>query len=637
MRIRHPGDRRIWSASLLALAVGIVVQGIRAKSMGWYPTGDDGYWAITVRSVFSSHPPLVGSSSSGGIGDVSGFSHLGPLGFYALAPFVAAFGGVGLAVGSAVLNACWATTAALAVRRGVGPAAGWLVACGGAALAWAMGSEVLVDPFNPHLATFALWCGLCCTWSVLTGRTASAVPAIVAASFAAQTHLSMVPIAALLGVAAIAATVRDDWRRPSTGSRLRDARWTRSATAAFVLVALWTPPAVQQLWGSGPGNLSKALFGSTDQGPVIGVRRAAGVISQPIPWPLHWTPGNWLPILRSLSDPWPVGGAVAAVAVSAAVTALAWRRRSWRTLVVACSTGALVVVGVLEASRVPIRFESIPMWNLRWTWPLALFVQAVLVSAAVGLAVDPLRSSRVVERVRGVVPLLGCAAVVTLTILNVPWRDEGSGATVAVRDPVRRALAGAGPELAGQRYFVPVTADAVHRDWLPAVLFWLDEHDVDFSISDPLVLRQTGPGRSIDGGETMTLLVRGGAAVLDPLPEGYRELSRDVPLSAPDAAWYRATTDSIADSLPSFLARVSEDPDLAARALTTPGATPGGIDTLRALSPRDLLCGFGTTIRVDADDVTTAVIGTGPRLRWCALGAALEAEAVSIATGPPPT
>src|SRR5690606_16755646 len=89
-----------WLLALALVAGGTLFHAGRAVLDGWIPAADDGYWAVMSRSVFSAHPPLLGSSSSGGLASGTGFHHLGPLGFYVLAPFVAVFGGVGLAVGS---------------------------------------------------------------------------------------------------------------------------------------------------------------------------------------------------------------------------------------------------------------------------------------------------------------------------------------------------------------------------------------------------------------------------------------------------------------------------------------------------------------------------------------------------------
>lgn len=165
-----------WLAALLVLALGVAVHAVGAVRSGWVPSGDDGFWSIMSRSVFSSSPPLLGSSSSGGVTTGEAFHHLGPLGFYLLAPFVWLFGSIGVALGAAVLNAASVVVAAVAARSGVGRRAGWFVLLGGALLCFTMGSELLVDPWNPHLATLPLWCGLACAWAVLCGRPAWAAP-----------------------------------------------------------------------------------------------------------------------------------------------------------------------------------------------------------------------------------------------------------------------------------------------------------------------------------------------------------------------------------------------------------------------------------------------------------------------------
>ena len=243
--------------------------------LDWVPSGDDGYWAILARSVFSSRPPLLGSSSSGGVVTGTGFHHLGPLGFYLLAPFVALFGGVGVAVGAAVVNAAAAMIAPVAVRRGVGERAGWVVVVATALLGFTMGSELLVDPWNPHLAVLPLWCALCCTWSVLSGGVGWGAAGVFFASLSLQTHLSFVPVAGIAGVVLLVGTAWGCAHR----ERAEGAPWWRRwlplfATLGAGLLANLVV-AVQQLFGAGPGNLTNALTSGTGQQQRIGAEAGA--------------------------------------------------------------------------------------------------------------------------------------------------------------------------------------------------------------------------------------------------------------------------------------------------------------------------------------------------------------------------
>ena len=216
-------DREHW---LFLVAVGVLVLSVvahaeRARGQGWYPIGEDAYWTIMSRSVFSTDPPLLGSSSSGGIDVGTAFHHLGPIGFYLLAPFVAVFGDVGVAIGAGVLNAAALLVAVAAARFGLGRTAGWVALVGASAIAYAMGSELLVDPLNPHLIVCALFAGCVCTWAVLCARGASAtvwvVPGVIMLSIVLQTHLSAVPVGGYLGLVLLSATV---WRSRSGRSRV---------------------------------------------------------------------------------------------------------------------------------------------------------------------------------------------------------------------------------------------------------------------------------------------------------------------------------------------------------------------------------------------------------------------------------
>ena len=65
-RVEHRPIDRVWVAAVALVGLVILGHGGRAVLTGWIPWAH-GYWAIMARSVFSSRPPLLGSSSSGGV------------------------------------------------------------------------------------------------------------------------------------------------------------------------------------------------------------------------------------------------------------------------------------------------------------------------------------------------------------------------------------------------------------------------------------------------------------------------------------------------------------------------------------------------------------------------------------------
>ena len=428
-RVEHRPIDRVWVAAVALVGLVILGHGARAVLTGWIPSGDDGYWAIMARSVFSSRPPLLGSSSSGGVVTGTGFHHLGPLGFYLLAPFVAVFGGVGVAVGAAAVNAAAAVIAPVAVRRGVGERAGWVVVVATALLAFTMGSELLVDPWNPHLAVLSLWCALCCAWAVLAGGVAWGAAGVFFASLSLQTHLSFVPVAGIAGVVLLVGTAWGCAHR----ERAEGAPWWRrwlplfAALGAGLLANLVV--AVQQLFGAGPGNLTNALSSGTGQEQPIGVEAGARTVAQAFD-PTNWLPGSWFPqVIRpaELASPWLVVGVFV---VLVGLEVLAVRRRSTRSVPALTLVLVLVVVSVWVAAGLGLRI-GVPMTLARWAWPVALLTVAVVVDVVVGMWLERTPDVSPDGARSTASPLVrwsGLAAVVLLCTANVVPRDEGSGA-----------------------------------------------------------------------------------------------------------------------------------------------------------------------------------------------------------------
>ncbi len=383
---RRPIDR-VWVARGRP-RVGLVIlgHGVRAVVSGWIPTGDDGYWAIMARSVFSSRPPLLGSSSSGGVVTGTGF-HLGPLGFYLLAPFVAVFGGVGVAIGAAVVNAAAAVIAPVAVRRGVGERAGWVVVVATAVLAFTMGSELLVDPWNPHLAVLSLWCALCCAWAVLAGGVAWGAAGVFFVSLSLQTHLSFVPVAGIAGVVLLVGTAWGCAHR----ERVEGSPWWRrwlplfAALGAGLVANLVVADAT--VLRSGAGQPDQRAEQRHRSGAAHRVSRpGARTVAQAFD-PTNWLPGSWFPqVIRpaELASPWLLVGVFV---VLVGLEVLAVRRRSTRSVPALTLVLVLVVVSVWVAAGLGLRI-GVPMTLARWAWPVALLTVAVVVDVVVGMWIE---------------------------------------------------------------------------------------------------------------------------------------------------------------------------------------------------------------------------------------------------------
>ncbi|MFN7148884.1 MAG: hypothetical protein ACK4V6_05325, partial [Microthrixaceae bacterium] len=203
----RPLESRLWWCASGALIAVVVLVGVIAWRTGWRPVGDDAFLVMRARDVFSANPPLLSTASSGGASAELAYNHPGPIVQYLNAPFVAVLGTSGAALGCAVLNATSIAAALVLVRRTARPALATAILAAVAGLVWSMGSEILVDPWNPHISTLPLLCGVLGVWAAMNG-TAMGVPvAVLGSSVAAQTHLSMTVLGVLLAAAALVVAV----------------------------------------------------------------------------------------------------------------------------------------------------------------------------------------------------------------------------------------------------------------------------------------------------------------------------------------------------------------------------------------------------------------------------------------------
>ncbi len=134
-----------------------------------------------------------------------------------------------------------------------------------------MGSELLFDPWNPHVLIVPCLALLACAWSIGCGGW-RALPVYVAiGSFCVQTHLGYVYLVpGLLVVAVVVGVVLRRTVPVADGPPARPLP-SRGVVLTTVIVAavLWVQPFWEQLFGAGEGNLSR-LAGAA------GLRRPEG-------------------------------------------------------------------------------------------------------------------------------------------------------------------------------------------------------------------------------------------------------------------------------------------------------------------------------------------------------------------------
>ena len=185
-----------------------------------------------------------------------GFHHPGPAYFYASVPLYVLTGErfAGILLTAALVNV---VSIALMLRRlgrdGGGPAlfAGALVLA--LFLSW-RGPAWLFSAWNPNVAVLPFGVALVGFAAVAAGNVGALPLAVLAASFAAQTHLGVLPAAAVVALAAGLLHVPPVRRAAGLPPLVTSAH--RPILLAVALAAVvWTPPILEQLSPEG-GNLS---------------------------------------------------------------------------------------------------------------------------------------------------------------------------------------------------------------------------------------------------------------------------------------------------------------------------------------------------------------------------------------------
>jgi hypothetical protein len=519
-------DRGLLAAVLLAVNVPIMVAVARALARGWQPLGDNGILLVRARDVGTRHNPLLGSWTSASLVLGENVNNPGPLYFDAVAPAVRLLGPwVGAAVGVMLINMAAATLAVVVARRIAGAPSMIGVAVAVVGLEWALGSELLFDMWQPNALVLPFFAFIVVAAALATGDLAMAPWVAGVGSFVVQTHMSHAALVAALTVAAtvlcVVALRRSDRDDP--------VRWRRPMVWAVVVAGLaWSQPLVEQLTGTGKGNLSRIAGAATSGADPIGGSAATRLLAEITvagPWFTRETYAEAVPFTvpgQPVTGIVGIGGAVliqAAVLLALGAVGL-WAARTARRAVATLAAVAVVALGCswVALAVSPVNQMGLTPHQMRWLWPVAAFITAVGVTAVLSA-----RWPR--PAVQPQLLVVGAAFVVVAAVGNIPTHRSASSGPIDTADHLR-----AGQELMGQLGPLEGRGTILYD---PTVLMFaepysgmtfaeLQDRGIPFVFDDEGFIRQFGEGRRNDGSADLRLWQAEGAAALDVPPGAER-------------------------------------------------------------------------------------------------------------------
>lgn len=367
-RDRAAGLRRFAAPALaFAAALPALVAAVSGARSGWYGASDWALEVLRVSDVAHRHSPLVGVASR------FGWYHPGPLLFWLVAPGYWLLGQPGVLLVTGLSSAvALAAIVLLADRRGGLALCVWTFLLT-AALVHGLGASFLIDPWNPFPPFLWFVVFLFAVWSVAVGDRALIPVAVVAGTFAVQSHVGYLPL--VLAVPALTAAGRwgaDRLARPPRSDAAdhvehRRPGWHPIGVAVGLFVLLWAAPVYQQLTER-PGNLGEILrYFRHPTDPAAGLTVAAGVMGRQLSPVGPWLTGRDATGL-GLAATGHVLPAVLLVVVVAVAGALAARRGArdagWLAVVaVIAAVGGLIATTDVRGIIVPYLF--------RWWWGIA--------------------------------------------------------------------------------------------------------------------------------------------------------------------------------------------------------------------------------------------------------------------------
>jgi hypothetical protein len=401
----------------LAAALPIVVSIGHVIAVGWAPIGDDGIIAIHSYDVFSGHSPLLGMPSSGpsGVLDEQVY-HPGPLLFWLLAVPAHFLGALSMPITMGLVNcACVVGSVVLAHRRGGVPLA-VAVAVAIPVMLASIPAEAYTDIWNPAAPLMPLTLLMFVAWSLACGEYRLLPLAVLAASFAPQSHLIYTfPAlgAFLVGIVGLLIA------RRSAPGRLTDRSFVRWVIAALAVALLcWSAPLIDGVTNR-PGNLVLLSRAARADAPTLGAGLGRRALIRTVgirPWWLHdpRSPLERIGDLGRQPNGLAIGSTLVVLGGLVGVLLVGWRRRRGDLIAAAALSLVLCAAVVLTTSSIPKESFASVGYALWWASPAGMFIWlALLWSVAVMVPIP--RLARVPVAATGLALAVAAGVVVAVS------------------------------------------------------------------------------------------------------------------------------------------------------------------------------------------------------------------------------
>ena len=410
----------------LVLSAPILVNAVRALTLGWFPTFDLGFLQIRALDVGTHATPLVGMPST--LSAATGITtfHPGPLQSWlqAIPVRVFSFTPSALLIAQVLINIAWIALAVWMLSNSPWSRYRTITVVVGLAFLASISPEIAHDPWNPHAAVIPLAVALLAATLTVVGHARAAWVAVFAGSFAAQCHLSFAAAGAVTVLASLGVLVARSRRGDgeTLDGKTFDSETFDSETfdgesrrqlriSAAVFVVCWLGPILDQLFRH--GNLEHLVNGG-GTGVTLGWTEAwSRFVKVLLPWRLLFDQNiSTVELVASVS--W--WESVIALAIVAG-TIVSMARRGGTVRRVAMFLSAVVVGQIALTAVMPMTMGTLFGLHLvRVWWPVVWMMWCCAVCAV--SVVLPMGFVRRREFLVGVAMVAAVAAMGTAVVYD---------------------------------------------------------------------------------------------------------------------------------------------------------------------------------------------------------------------------